>query len=94
MEDLLAQAAERCYKVLRRAPESCRCVFCEERFEGPGILDARHEHIGRHMEEARKSGEEPVAVDEWEIDAEMEDWLLDNEVLAKVKGRFVLASSV
>lgn len=91
VEEILSQAAERCYKVLRQAPMHSCCVVCPERFEGPGSFDQRLEHIGRHMEDARKEGKEPEEVTAWTIDEETECWLLEHRVLVKIGRRLILA---
>jgi len=91
VEEILGQAAERCYKVLRQAPMQSSCALCNERFDGPGSFDQRLEHIGKHLEDARKEGKESEELSAWAIDEETERWLLEHRVLVKIGRRYILA---
>lgn len=86
VEAALNRTAARCYQRTPSAPESCCCVFCEEKFEGDGAMESRTEHVGKHMENRRKDGLDPVAVAEWREDKELEAWLLCNGMVVKKKG--------
>lgn len=86
MEAALNNIAERCYQLTQSAPESCCCVFCEEMFEGEGAMEARVEHVGKHMESRRKEGLDPVAVGDWREDEELEAWLLLHGMIVRKKG--------
>lgn len=91
IEETLNQTASRCHVSDREAPHRCSCVFCDEVFEGPGCLEARMEHIGRHMEENRKEGLLAVEVDSWRCDAELESWLVKHGLVVRRKGGLVLS---
>ena len=82
----LDKIARRCYRLTPSVPQSCCCVFCEEKFEGDGAMESRTEHVGKHMESRRKEGLEPVAVGEWREDGELEAWLLVHGMVVKGKG--------
>lgn len=86
MEAALNRIAERCYQLTHSAPESCCCVFCEEMFEGEGAMEARTEHVGKHMESRRKEGLDPVAVGDWREDEDLESWLLRHGMIVRKKG--------
>lgn len=86
VEAALNKIAERCYQLTHSAPESCCCVFCEETFEGEGAMESRTEHVGKHMESRRKEGSEPVAVEDWREDKELESWLLLNGMVVRKNG--------
>lgn len=90
VEEILSQAAERCYKVLRRAPMQSCCTFCNERFDGPGSFEQRLEHVGKHMEDARKEGKELEELGAWSVDEETERWLLEHKVLVRFGRRYRL----
>lgn len=86
MEAALNKIAERCYQLTQLAPESSCCVFCEETFEGEGAMEARTEHVGKHMESRRKEGLDPVAVGDWREDEELEAWLLLHGTIVRKRG--------
>jgi hypothetical protein len=86
VEAALNKIAARCYQLTHSAPESCCCVFCEEKFEGDGAVETRIEHVGKHMESRRKDGLAPVAVVDWSEDKELESWLLLHGMIVKRKG--------
>ena len=83
-EDFLTQAAERCYNVARQAPSESSCIFCSERWSGSEAFQARLEHIGGHMEAARRRGEEPMPPSQWLQDEATERWLISQGVLVRV----------
>lgn len=80
-EQYLQDAAARCYHHLRSLPEECRCIICEKRFHGPGAWDERMEHIGRHMETAKKEGELPVHASKWKTDELTTQWMINQRIL-------------
>ncbi|KAF2161813.1 hypothetical protein M409DRAFT_27869 [Zasmidium cellare ATCC 36951] len=80
-EQYLQAAATRCYIPLRSSPEECRCIICEKVFRGHGAWDERMEHIGRHMETAKKEGEQPSDPRKWKRDEFAERWMRDHELL-------------
>lgn len=87
IEVTLNNAAERCYQRMREAPETCCCVFCDERFEGATSLESRLEHMGKHMERQKKAGLSPVAVQDWREDKGLEAWLVSHGMLVRRRGR-------
>lgn len=86
VEAALNKIAARCYQRTLTAPESCACIFCEDRFEGEGAMEIWTEHVGKHMESRRKEGLDPVDVADWRNDEELETWLLLHEKIVKGKG--------
>lgn len=80
-EQYLQDAAVRCHHHLRSLPEECRCIICEKVFRGQGAWDERMEHIGRHMENAKKDGEAPVNPSKWKTDEFAQRWMLDQGIL-------------
>ena len=88
VEAALNMIAERCYQLTRSAPETCCCVFCEQTFEGEGAMEARTEHVGKHMESRRKEGLDPVDVGHWREDEDLESWLLLHGMIVQNKGVF------
>ncbi|KAM0714916.1 hypothetical protein Q7P37_009381 [Cladosporium fusiforme] len=92
VEELLTRTAERCHVLEREAPLRCVCVFCNDVFEGAGCLEARMEHVGRHMEERKREGLEAVEAEGWREDADLERWLLLHKLVVRRKGGFVLSS--
>lgn len=85
VEATLNEAAERCYRRVREAPERCCCVFCPEEFEGEGGLERRMEHVGKHLESHGKMGSELVAIGEWGEDEELEGWMKQHGVVVRTK---------
>lgn len=85
VEAALNKIATRCYQRTLSAPESCACIFCEEKFEGEGAMEIWTEHVGKHMESRRKEGLDPVAVADWREDKELESWLLLHEKIGQGK---------
>lgn len=85
-EAALNATALRCHIVSREAPQRCACVFCEDTFEGEGCLEARMEHVGRHLEERKKGGLQAMDVRDWKGDAELEEWLVRNEMVVRKRG--------
>jgi len=90
-EDLLKEAARRCYMELRTPPEFTRCIFCKAVFEGTNTWEERMTHIGKHLEAAKKDGEPPMDLRDWAVDEDTERWLAAEGVLVRHRGLFVLA---
>ncbi|KAK4507460.1 hypothetical protein PRZ48_001195 [Zasmidium cellare] len=80
-DQYLQDAATRCYIPLRTAPEKSRCIICEKTFSGHNTWDDRMEHIGRHMETAKKEGEQPSDPRRWKTDEFTEQWMLQERIL-------------
>lgn len=91
VEAALNATAQRCHIVSREAPQRCACVFCEDMFQGEGCLEARMEHVGRHLEERKKGGLGAGEVTEWKEDGALEEWLVRNEMVVRKRGAVVLA---
>lgn len=49
-------------------------------------MEARIEHVGKHMESRRKEGLDPVAVGDWHEDEDLEPWLLRHGMIVRKKG--------
>ncbi|KAI7088017.1 hypothetical protein KC356_g3668 [Hortaea werneckii] len=92
METALAEIAERCTIKLRDAPVQSGCLFCDASFEGPNSWEERMEHVGRHMEAARKLDQAPPHPGFWRQDDVTERWLRAEKLIVKGKGgRLVLS---
>ncbi|KAI7306570.1 hypothetical protein KC315_g14180 [Hortaea werneckii] len=92
METALAETAKRCTIKLRDAPMQSGCLFCDASFEGPSSWEERMEHVGRHMEAARKLDQAPPHPDFWQQDDVTERWLRAEKLIVKGKGgRLVLS---
>ncbi|KAF7186207.1 hypothetical protein HII31_12449 [Pseudocercospora fuligena] len=89
-EAFLQNEANRCYRHLRSPPENSRCLFCEQQFHGHGSWEDRMEHVGRHMERARKENIE-LHPEQWNRDENAEIWFVRESVLEQIGQRLVLA---
>ncbi|KAF2682426.1 hypothetical protein K458DRAFT_444096 [Lentithecium fluviatile CBS 122367] len=85
-EDNIADHQKWCFQTLRSTPQRSQCLFCHERFEGPTSWENRMEHIGRHLEKDRKDGFKLGNVESWIVDKELEQWLLDEGIIAVDQG--------
>ncbi len=85
-EDNLAEHQTRCFLALRTAPQQSSCLFCEQRFEGPTSWEDRVEHVGRHLEKDRSSIRDMLDVASWNVDFGLEQYLLEEGLIAKEKG--------
>ncbi|KAI5364878.1 Putative transcription factor Grauzone [Septoria linicola] len=92
-EQYLADEATRCYRQLRRAPESSRCLLCDQHFRGPNSWEQRMEHVGRHFEDIKKSARSPAPLDprEWHHDRDLEQYLLEEGIIDEQGKRLVLS---
>ncbi|KAK1064598.1 hypothetical protein LTR74_008600 [Friedmanniomyces endolithicus] len=77
----------RCYREMRKAPARSGCLFCDQVFAGANSWDERMEHIGRHLEAAKKDREEGERVDPstWLVDEVTEGWLLKEGLARREK---------
>ena len=92
METALAEIAKRCTIKLRDAPMQSGCLFCDASFEGPSSWVERMEHLGRHMEAARKLDQAAPHLYSWRHDDLTERWLQAEGLVAEGKGgRLVLS---
>ncbi|GAB1743679.1 hypothetical protein NU219Hw_g604t1 [Hortaea werneckii] len=91
METALAEIAKRCTIKLRGAPIQSGCLFCDATFEGPNSWEERMEHVGRHMEAARKLDRAAPHLNSWRHDDLTERWLRAEGLVVEGKGgRLVL----
>ena len=90
-EQEMAATAARCFRHIRSPPEQSSCLFCEVQFNGASTWDERLEHIGRHMETAKKESEEPIDPQEWQQDVTLEEWLAQEGIIARSGKHWVLA---
>ncbi|KAI6902472.1 hypothetical protein KC318_g7791 [Hortaea werneckii] len=91
METALAEIAQRCTIKLRDAPMQSGCLFCDASFEGPSSWEERMEHVGRHMEAARKLDQAAPYLNSWRRDDLTEEWLRAEGLVVEGKGgRLVL----
>lgn len=82
-DPILAAASLRCFRSLRSPPTKSECLFCPESFAGAGSWDDRLEHVGRHMETAKKEGEDTMHPNDWRHDRATEDWLQAEGIITK-----------
>lgn len=81
-EDNITDHQKRCFHILRETPIQSSCLYCDEIFEGPSSWETRMEHIGRHLEKDRKVGSTIGHVATWNVDKSLEQWLLDEGIIA------------
>lgn len=74
-DPLLVEAERRCHIVIRSPPNESGCLFCPARFSGAGSWEERTEHIGRHLEMNKKECRAIPAVQDWNHDEAVEEWL-------------------
>lgn len=95
----LASAAIRCYRPLRARPKQSGCTFCPMHFTD---WDERMEHVGQHLDGAKKPGrprgsiKDIPALDDalqWRCDEDTEKWLLDENLLVRVGGKLVFTDA-
>jgi hypothetical protein len=84
-DDNIAEHQARCYTQLRDAPQQSTCLFCDRVFSGPTSWDERMEHVGRHLEKARKSGIEVMDIAQWNSDEELQQYLVDEGLITQGK---------
>ena len=87
-EQALIELSRSCLRRLRSPPEESGCLFCPNVFQS---WDVRMEHIGRHMESARKDNKsELLRHGNWLQDKATESWLIrEGLVLRKGKDIFL-----
>lgn len=91
-EEQAANAAStRCYRHLRPPPDNSSCLLCDVRFQGSSSWDERMEHLGRHLEAAKKGTEELIDPKNWRTDVGTHKWLIDQEIIVPSDGRWVLS---
>ena len=89
-EQALIEASKRCYRKLRSPPEQSGCLFCDATFEGSTTWEERMEHVGKHMETAKKDGQEQVNPQDWRHDQATEDYLMAQGLVVRSRGHLVL----
>ncbi|CAO2656641.1 Nn.00g054440.m01.CDS01 [Neocucurbitaria sp. VM-36] len=87
-EDNLQEHQERCFLSLRTPPQQSTCLFCDRTFNGPTSWEERMEHVGRHLEKDRKPGVDMFDVTAWNMDQGLEQYLVDEGLIVKVKGEW------
>lgn len=90
-EQALADTSRRCYRKLRAPPAKSGCLFCDVAFNGPNSWEERMEHVGRHMEAAKKVTEQAVQPNDWQVDGAAEEWLIAEGLVVKSRGHLTLA---
>ena len=86
----LASIANRCFRSIRSPPEASGCLFCDASFNGSGTWDERLEHIGKHMEGAKKEHDEPMDPKDWQDDPTLQQWLEREGIIAAAGKSWVL----
>lgn len=83
-EQVVQDAAKRCYRIERSPPEQSSCIFCEKQFQGRGSWDERMEHVGGHFETAKKQNDaSKIDRDNWRVDIEAEGWMIQQGILER-----------
>ncbi|CAI6332096.1 unnamed protein product [Periconia digitata] len=81
-ENNITEHQQRCFKVLRETPPKSQCLFCSDTFSGPVSWDLRMEHIGRHLEKDRKTGDlQHTDIESWIADHDLERWLYEEGII-------------
>jgi hypothetical protein len=83
-------AAIRCYRHLRSPPEKSCCLLCDVHFRGPGSWEERMEHLGHHLEGAKK-GTEVIDSHDWRSDSNAHAWMVKEEIVVSRGEGWVLA---
>src|SRR5207244_3434752 len=85
----------RCFLPLRAAPTRCGCPLCSVRFEGQHAWDARIDHLAAHWENARRTGCRPPRAAQWQPDADLEEYLVEEGLIeADAGGRWRIGHGV
>ncbi|KAK3687066.1 hypothetical protein LTR37_019180 [Vermiconidia calcicola] len=87
----LTAIATSCYRTIRSPPEESGCHFCEMKFRGPSTWDERLEHMGRHLECAKKEQDKPVDPKDWQEDTVLHSWLVHEGIVVASGKRWTLA---
>ena len=81
-EQILGPLSNRCYHHVRSPPSESGCLFCPDKFSGPGSWDNRLEHVGRHMETAKRDGAiGSMNPANWRVDKALDNWMLLHGIL-------------
>lgn len=89
-EQALVETSSRCYRRLRSPPERSGCLFCDACFVGASTWEERMEHVGKHMEAAKKDTNRKVEPEDWRADEAMEEWLTAEGIIIRSRGKLVL----
>lgn len=84
----LIEAEKRCHITLRQPPTDSSCLFCSTNFSGRGSWEARIEHVAKHMEQFKKEGKDVPDPQSWRSDHALEQWLISEGVVSKVRHRW------
>ena len=71
--------AQACHKYLNPRPELNNCPICTESFSGPSSWDDCVEHVGKHMEDAKKKQSGLLPVHNWHRDMDIQAWLINHK---------------
>lgn len=88
LDPALLGAEQRCHLVLRQPPSESACLFCSTNFSGRGSWETRIEHVAKHMEQFKKEGSEVPSPQTWRADHALEQWLVSEGVITKVRQRW------
>lgn len=88
LDPALLRAEQRCHITLRQPPSDSACLFCSTNFSGRGSWEARIEHVAKHMEQYKKEGNEVPEPESWRADCALEQWLVSEGVISKVRQRW------
>ncbi|KAF1346873.1 hypothetical protein BDV97DRAFT_228290 [Delphinella strobiligena] len=91
LDPALLEAEQRCHIVLRQPPSDSACLFCSTNFSGRGSWEARIEHVAKHMEQYKKDGNEVPDPKHWRADRTLQQWLVSEGVISKVRQRWGVA---
>lgn len=91
-DQVWSDASARCYIELRSPPHESHCLMCDVHFQGPGSWDQRMDHMGRHLESARRDPDEPINSQDWRDDPSTRAWLADKGVIVRNGTRWCLAA--
>ena len=92
-EQVLQEAAKRCYRIERSPPEQSCCIFCEKQFQGRGSWDERMEHVGGHFETAKKGNDaSKTNFVNWRVDSEAEQWMIRERILERTDHGWTLSA--
>lgn len=84
-------ASDRCYRDVRTPPNDSHCLLCDLPFHGPGSWEERMEHMGRHMEAAKKGAEASITPQDWRVDSSTHEWMAREGIIELSGRRWVLA---
>lgn len=84
-------ASDRCYRIVRAPPSDSHCLQCDIHFHGPGSWEERMEHVGRHLEAAKKGAEPSVSPQDWRVDTSTHEWMVEEGIIELSGKRWIVA---